>query len=62
MLEDIAALLERQFDKEAAAEVAALVNQLFDRDWKKRSTAGGEKKQPERAFEYTTRPGRKNLH
>ena len=62
MLEDIAALLERQFDKEASAEVAALVNQLFDLDWKKKSAAGGEKKQPERAFEYATRPGRKNLH
>ncbi len=62
MLEDIAALLERQFDKDASAEVAVLVNQLFDLDWKKKSAQGGEKKQPERAFEYATRPGRKNLH
>jgi hypothetical protein len=42
--------------------VAVLVNQMFDRDWKEKSAAGGEKKQPERAFEYGTRPSRKNLH
>jgi len=63
MLEDVGALLERQFDKEKTVEVTALVNQLFDRDWKDKAAAGGgEKKQPERAFEYATRPGRKNLH
>lgn len=62
MIEDISALLERQFDKEKSAEVAALVNQLFDRDWKDKSATGAEKKQPERAFEYGTRPSRKNLH
>lgn len=62
MIEDISALLERQFDKEKSAEVAALVNQLFDRDWKDKSGPGAEKKQPERAFEYGSRPSRKNLH
>src|SRR5512147_9825 len=61
MIEDVAALLERQFDKEKIAEVAALVNQLFDREWKQRG-AEGEKQKPERAFEYAVRPGRKNLH
>ena len=61
MVEDVTALLERQFDKESIAEVSALVNQLFDREWKQRS-ADGEKKKPERAFEYAVRPGRKNLH
>ena len=62
MVEDVTALLERQFDKEQVAEVTALVNQLFDRAWKQRGTGDGEKKKPERAFEYVTRPGRKNLH
>jgi hypothetical protein len=61
MVEDVAALLERQFDKEKSVEVTALVNQLFDRDWKEKAAAGGEKK-PERAFEYGARPSRKNLH
>ena len=42
-----------------SAEVATLVNQLFDRDWKEKSSGA---KQPERAFEYATRPSRKNLH
>ena len=60
MIEDVSAILERQFDKEKSAEVAALVNQLFERDWKEKST--GVKPQPERAFEYATRPSRKNLH
>jgi len=36
------------------------VNQLFDRDWKEKSS--GVKPQSERAFEYATRPSRKNLH
>ena len=61
MVEDVTALLERQFDKEQIAEVTALVNQLFERAWKQRG-GDGEKKKPERAFEYVTRPGRKNLH
>jgi len=60
MLEDVTALLERQFDKESTAEVLTLVNELFDRQWKERTTEG---KQPsERAFEAYTRPSRKNLH
>jgi hypothetical protein len=62
MIEDLTALLERQFDKDKTAEVAALVNQLFDRDWKEKAAAGTEQKKPERAFEYSTRPSRKNLH
>ena len=59
MIEDVSALLERQFDKEKTAEVTTLVNQLFDRDWKEKSSGA---KQPERAFETATRPSRKNLH
>jgi len=59
MVEDIAAILARQFDKQQVAEVAALVNDLFDRDWKDKST---QQKKPERAFESYTRPSRKNLH
>jgi len=60
MLEDVTALLERQFDKESTAEVLTLVNELFERQWKERNTEG---KQPsERAFEAYTRPSRKNLH
>jgi len=59
MIEDVSAILERQFDKEKTAEVATLVNQLFDRDWKEKSTGA---KKPERAFETATRPSRKNLH
>jgi O-acetylhomoserine (thiol)-lyase len=39
--------------------VAALVNQLFDEDWKTREA---QPKKPERAFETYTRPSRKNLH
>ena len=61
MIEDVTAILERQFDKEKTAEVATLVNQLFDRDWKEKSS-GVVKPQTERAFEYATRPSRKNLH
>jgi hypothetical protein len=59
MIEDVSAILERQFDKEKTAEVTTLVNQLFDRDWKEKSSGA---KQPERAFETATRPSRKNLH
>jgi len=59
MMEDIAAVLARQFDKDKVAEVATLVNDLFDRDWKEKSA---QEKKPERAFESYTRPSRKNLH
>ena len=59
MLEDIAALLERQFGKDAVGEVSALVNELFDRDWREKAA---QPKKPERAFETYTRPTRKNLH
>ncbi|HYN13892.1 MAG TPA: DUF6806 family protein, partial [Burkholderiales bacterium] len=34
MLEDVAAILARQFEKDKVGEVTALVNDLFDRDWK----------------------------
>src|SRR5688572_29971702 len=57
MIEDVAAILGRQFDKAAVSQVTALVNELFDRDWKERA-----QKKPERAFENYTRPSRKNLH
>ena len=59
MLEDVAAILGRQFDKAQVAQVSALVNELFDRDWKEKAS---QQKKPERAFESYTRPSRKNLH
>jgi hypothetical protein len=59
MMEDVAAILARQFEKDKVAEVTTLVNDLFDRDWKER---GSQQKKPERAFETYTRPSRKNLH
>ena len=59
MIEDVAAILGRQFEKEQVAQVTALVNEMFDRDWKERAS---QQKKPERAFETYTRPSRKNLH
>ena len=59
MVEDVAAILGRQFDKAAVSQVSALVNELFDRDWKEKAS---QQKKPERAFETYTRPSRKNLH
>ena len=59
MVEDVAATLARQFGKEELAQVTALVNELFDRDWKEKAS---QQKKPERAFENYTRPSRKNLH
>jgi len=59
MLEDVAAILGRQFDKGEVAQVTALVNDMFDRDWKDKAS---QQKKPERAFESYTRPSRKNLH
>ena len=59
MVEDVTAILGRQFEKEQVAQVAQLVNELFDRDWKERAS---QEKKPERAFESYTRPSRKNLH
>ncbi len=59
MIEDVAAILGRQFDGTGVAQVTALVNELFDRDWKDKAS---QQKKPERAFEAYTRPGRKNLH
>ena len=59
MVEDISALLERQFAKERVAEAIAVVNDLFDRDWKEKAS---QPQKPERAFETYTRPARKNLH
>ena len=59
MIEDMAAILGRQFEKNQVAEATALVNDLFDRDWKDKAA---QPKKPERAFESYTRPSRKNLH
>jgi hypothetical protein len=59
MIEDVAAILGRQFGKAEVAQVTALVNEMFDRDWKERAS---QAKKPERAFENYTRPSRKNLH
>jgi hypothetical protein len=59
MVEDISALLARQFGKEQVAEVTAVVDRLFEHEWKNRAE---DSKQPERAFETATRPSRKHLH
>ena len=59
MVEDVTALLARQFGKEPVAEVVALVDRLFEQDWKDRAIV---EKKPERAFETATRPSRKHLH
>ena len=59
MIEDVAAILGRQFGKDQVGQVTALVNELFDRDWKEKAS---QQKKPERAFETYTRPSRKNLH
>ena len=59
MIEDVAAILGRQFEKNDVAQVTALVNEMFDRDWKEKAS---QQKKPERAFETYTRPSRKNLH
>ncbi len=59
MIEDVAVLLERQFDKSKVAGVLKLVDELFDEDWKEKAA---QPKKPERAFETYTRPSRKNLH
>jgi hypothetical protein len=59
MIEDVVAVLARQFGKEETAQVTSLVNELFDRDWKQKAS---QPKKPERAFETYPRPSRKNLH
>lgn len=59
MIEDVAAILGRQFDKAEIGRVTTLVNELFDADWKDRAS---RPQKPERAFETYTRPSRKNLH
>jgi hypothetical protein len=59
MVEDVAAILGRQFAKEEVGQVTTLVNEMFDRDWKDKAS---QQKKPERAFESYTRPSRKNLH
>ena len=59
MLEDVAAVLGRQFDKQRVDEALGLVNDLFDRDWAEKKSQNKQ----ERAFEsYTVAPNRKNLH
>jgi len=40
--------------------VAAVVDRLFEQDWKEHGA--DVKKKPERAFETATRPSRKHLH
>lgn len=39
MVEDVSSLLSRHFEQEDVAQVTALVNELFDRDLKKRQSA-----------------------
>ena len=62
MVEDVAAILGRQFAKDKVAEITTLVNDLFDRDWKEKGSQQAQQKKPERAFETGPRPSRKNLH
>jgi hypothetical protein len=59
MVEDVAAVLGRQFGKDEVTQVTTLVNEMFDRDWKEKAS---QEKKPERAFETYPRPSRKNLH
>jgi hypothetical protein len=60
MIEDVSAMLGRQFEKSRVDEALAVVNDLFDRDWKEKEN---QPRKPERAFEtYTRTPNRKNLH
>jgi hypothetical protein len=59
MMEDVAAVLARQFGKDEVAQITSQVNELFDRDWKEKAS---QEKKPERAFETYPRPSRKNLH
>ena len=59
MIEDLSSLLGRQFDQSKVKEVIAVVNDLFDRDWKEKAS---QPQKPERAFETYTRLTRKNLH
>ena len=60
MIEDVAAILGAPVRQGAtSAQVTALVNEMFDRDWKEKAS---QEKKPERAFETYTRPSRKNLH
>ena len=59
MMEDVAAVLARQFGKDEVAQITTQVNELFDRDWKEKAS---QDKKPERAFETYPRPSRKNLH
>lgn len=60
MIEDVSAMLGRQFGKTAIDEVLAVVNDLFDRDWRDKAS---QPRKAERTFEtYTRAPNRKNLH
>ena len=60
MIEDVSAMLSRQFEKSRVDEALAVVNDLFDRDWKEKEN---QPRKPDRAFEtYTRTPNRKNLH
>jgi hypothetical protein len=59
MVEDVAALLGRQFTKDEIAPVTSLVSELFAKSWKERQSRPPA---PERAFETYTKPSRKHLH
>jgi hypothetical protein len=59
MIEDVQNLLTRQFTEPEVAEVVALVNQLFERNWKGAATS----KSGSTASEVVPMPaGRKHLH
>ena len=60
MIEDVQNLLTRQFTEPEVAEVVALVNQLFERNWKGAAAAA---KSGSAASEVVPMPsGRKHLH
>jgi hypothetical protein len=59
MVEDVSALLARQFGKDQVAEVTAVLDRMFEQEWKGRAI---DEKKPERAFDTVTRPSRKHLH
>jgi hypothetical protein len=46
MIGDVSGLLSRHFDQADVAQVAALVNQLFDRDWEQRAAQAETDFQP----------------
>ncbi|MBI3223341.1 MAG: hypothetical protein HYZ46_09865, partial [Nitrosomonadales bacterium] len=61
MIEDVAGLLSRHFSQEDVAQVTTLVNDLFDRDLKKRKSAEAKHDIPPSGGSLLPFP-KKNLH